>query len=611
MAPPKKRLEDYQQDYFTDEEAKLKRYQQRVQWASSDQTDFRNRAEIYLSYYRNKNRVFTKGGQKVIVPRAIKNVDAMHAALTTFDVWPVVVPRGLTTLDMAEVQQQALRVEWDEQGVLETAEYAIKDSLITGIGYVKVGYEYEEEAPSEEVAEEELTEALMEGVDPDTAYEETQVPTVVKDNVTVEHIPYDEVYFDPEAKKWDDIRWMVQKYELPLEDIMNDPLFPDDRKEGLARDSIISENWRSDRKGQEPNPDEERVILYAFWDLEKGTVCWFSLNHDRILREDPNPFAQRKRLRDRNPFVPFVTRKDVNNVIGISDVQAMKPSIDEENVLRSSIATFVERTRPKIIAESGAVTEQGKKALRSQEWADVVELREGAIVSQAIDAMRLPSLPQEAFIQDAKAAADSDAAIGLSELLEGVLPQGRKTATAMQHMATGTNTRQAEKRNALSRFYMGIADRMLYLMKLLYEQDRIVRMVEDYGDVSWEFNADDIAFETGVSVELEPREILDSEGKREKFGMLLNILGASPIVDPVELHRYVLKHGFGVPAEVVRTLLKTPEQMQVEQEAALQGQAAESRAAEGVVDPSMVPGPLDAETLAVAANQGQVPEDIE
>lgn len=596
-----------------DEEEKLKRYQNRVQWAISDQQDFRDKAEIYLTYYRNKNRVFTRGGQKVIVPRAIKNVDAMHAALTTFDVWPVVIPRGLTTLDMAAVQQEALRIEWEEQEVLEMAEYAIKDGLITGIGYVKVGYEYAEEELDEDAKDDEFGEALADGLSPDDAFNASTQPTVVKDNVTVEHVPYDEVYFDPEAKKWDDIRWIVQKFEMPLQEVMEDESFPAERKKDLGKDAVIQDSWRGERAGHEPDPDEERVILYLFHDLDAGMNYWFSLNHDQILRVDPNPLGLRRRNKDRNPFVPFVTRKDVNKVVGISDIQAMKPSIDEENILRSGLATFVDRNKPKIIADEGVITEQGKRALRSQEWGEVVEVRAGTMsAGGGLDNMQMPTMPQEAFMQDAKAAADSDSSIGLNELLQGNLPSGRKTATAMQQLANAGTVRQAEKRNALNRFYRNIADRMLYLMKLLYEQDRIVRMVEDYGDVVWEFNADDIAFETGIGVELEQKEVLDTEGRREKFGMLLNVLGASPVVDPVELHKWVLKQGFGVPAEVIRSLLKTQEQMQAEQQAALQSQAAGAQAEDGVMpDPAAIPGPLGAEELALAANEGEIPPGME
>jgi hypothetical protein len=100
--------------------------------------------------------------------------------------------------------------------------------------------------------------------------------------------------------------------------------------------------------------------------------------------------------------------------------------------------------------------------------------------------------------------------------------------------------------------------------------------------VVWEFNADDISFESGVSVELEAKEVLDTESKQEKFTLLLNVLGASPVVDPIELHKYVLRN-MGIPAEVIRSLLKSPEQMEAEQADQLQTQAASAQADEGIM----------------------------
>lgn len=593
-----------QPDWLYDDEEKLKRYKARLQWAKTDQQQFRNQAEIYLTYYRNKNKVFTRGGQRVIVPRAIKNVDAMFAALTAFDIWPLVYPKGLTTIDMADVQQQLLRSEWEEQEVLEQAEYAIKEALICGIGFVKVGYEYEEDEPEDD---EELAEELAE---PDADPDEVMAPRVIKDNVLVEHIPYDEVYFDPEAKKWEDIRWIVQKYELPIEDVKNDDTIPEDRKKDLKHDTHVKQEWREaaalDRT-KEPNPDEARISLYDMYNLEYGTVCTFAEGHDKILKEVPLIFAQRPKLHQRNPFVPYVSRTDVHSPIGISDVQVMKPSIDEENVLRSSIATYVERMKPKILSEEGVFTDQAKKAIRSQEWAEVVELRQGAILGNSVKPMEFPSLPQESFVQDAKAASDSDSSIGLNDLLQGQLPAGRKTATAMAQLAESSTVRQSEKRNHLSRFYGAIAERMLFVMKLLYEQDRVVRMVEDYGDIVWNFSAEDIAFESAVGIELEQKEVLDSDAKREKYMMLLNVLGADPTVDQAELKKLVLKQ-LGIPAEVIRNLIKTPEAMQAEQAAQLQAQAQGQIAEEGVIpDPANIPGPLPGSALAQMANEGELP----
>lgn len=539
-----------------DDEEKIKRYSQRIEWAEKATSKARNMANIFIEYYRNRPMRYTRGGQQITVPTAIKNVDAMFAALTAFAVTPVVAPKGMTTYDMARVQQQALRNEWDELDVLYTTEFAIKEALVPGIGFVKVGYEFEEVEEEYEV----------EGETPEGTATETDTDTViVKDNVYVEHIPFDEIFWDPEARKWDDVTWVAQKHVMTLEELKADERF--ENTEDITPSAFINERKPVKGASGETNPDAERVIVWEVTDLVRGNVCWFAKDHDKILREAKNPLVLRMTFRKRNPYIPYIHRKDIGGVWGISDVMVMKPSIDEQNVLRSSIATWVERAKPKLIADEGSFTEQGKRALRSQEWGEVVELMQGRVMQQSVKELTIPNLPGETFSLSATAAQDADDAVGMTDLLGAQLPTGRKTATAMQQLGQATTVRQSEKRNQLERFYREIADKMLYLMQAYYEQDRITRLVEDMGDVVWDWNNEDISFESSVAVEVEPKEVLDTEGKREKFLAMLNILSQDPTINQIELKKFVLRDGLGIPAEIVRLLVKDEQTMQEEQQA--------------------------------------------
>lgn len=600
---------------LTDDE-KIRRYKARIAWFDTEYNNWRNEADKNISYYRLKNSVYTKGGQKVRTPMVIKNVDAMVAALTAFEVVPVVAPKGQTTYNIARVQQEALRNEWDELDVIEQCEYAIKEGVVTGFGVVKVGYEYQEEG--EEVVEKGLV------LDEESGEQTVGVDTddsdvvVLKDTVYVEHIPFDEIGWDPEAKKWDDCTFAYHRYTMTLEELKLDPSFKN--TENLKGNTSINDKWKAASTGPKTDmTDEERVTVYEFWDLVRGTICWFAEGYDLILREAPSPFAKRSTLKKRNPFVPYITRSDIGRVPGISDVYVMRPMQDAQNIIRSSMTTFVERIKPKFLAEEGVIDEGGKRALRSQEWGEVITIKQGAILTNAIKPAELPTMPPEAFSLDDKDDQDGADGIGMNELLGGQLPVGRKTATAMQQLGQATTVRQSEKRNHLERFYKEVADRMLYLMQGFYEKDRITRIVGDMGDELWDWNADDISFESSVTVEVEPKEVLDTDQKREKFLAMLNILGGDPTVNQTELKRYVLRDGLGIPAEIVRTILKTEEQiqqeqqMQFEQEMALKatGPAGAEAGGEGQklgVNPAMEPGALGGppQSLTEAAQTGGV-----
>ena len=190
----------------------------------------------------------------------------------------------------------------------------------------------------------------------------------------------------------------------------------------------------------------------------------------------------------------------------------------------------------------------------------------------------MPSLPQEAWSQDAKALSDADQSIGLNEILQGMMPTGRKTATAMNQFQAATETRHSEKRNRMERFYRNIARRMLNLMQVLYEQERITRMVEIEGDVLWEWTGEDLTMEAQIEVIVQPKPAKDHQTRKEDLFTLLNYLGQmTQIINTQALVKYILEE-LQIPAEIVRTFFKTVEEQQAEAEAA---QTAESGGAPG------------------------------
>lgn len=601
---------------YGDEEDKVKRYKSRVDLAERKQKNWLGESEKFLSYYRNKPKVFTKGGQQVRVPVAISAIDAMYSALTAVEVEIRLTPLGTTTSPQAEVAEEALRHEWIKAKVQQEIEYATKDALITGLGWVFVGYEYEtaEEEAEREDAELEadalsrIQERFQQtGEYPDPEEIAGEIPTTtkleytIKDRVFVEHVCYDEMLWDPEAKKWPDVRWVCRKLLLPWEQVKQDPTFYN--TEDLTWDSVVDGNNRS--KG-DPADDEKRVTLYELHDFETGMVCWFPKEGDQLLREDPIPFAHEADYQDRSQFVPLILRTNPGEVVGIGDVEAMKPSIDEQNVLRSALATYVERAKPKILAKEGAFTAAGKKAARSQEWGEIVEFTAQTSI-QDIGDFKIPDMPKEAFELAAAAADDSRNAIGLNELLQGILPVGKKTATGMSILQNASEIRQSERKNRMERLYTDVAQRMLSVMQQFYDTERITKITGETGDTIWNWTGDDIVMLHNLEVTLQPKIPVDDATTRENMLMLKNIFSMDPTIDQAALNRHILK-SLHVPADTIKELVKAPEQMQAEAMGAAQQTQVMAEAEQGIpADPADIPGPMSGgETLAVT-NEGQLP----
>lgn len=531
---------------------RLKRMQNMVSWAETGLKKFRDRGEENWKYYELKNPVYTRGGQKVRVPTVVENVDSMHAALTSFEIVPVVTPKAATPYQLAVLIDRAIKAEWEELEVVRKSDPALKDALIPGIGFMLVEYDYAEETEEQ---------PLGRGTDPDTGEEVDLVEEVtyaVRDQARVRYIPWDEVFFDPEAKTWDDVAWVCHKYTMPLEDMKEDEELDSKARSELQRDTVVAFRTGDD---SHVAPEEERVTCYKFYDLRGDSCYLFAENAGRILKEYTNPFGARYEMKDRNPFVPYVTRSFGGRVWGLSDTDVMRPSVDEQNIVRSNIATHVDRLKVKLVAEDGVIDNAGKRALKSQEWGEVVTVRAGALSQgQILKPLEMPTMPQEAFFHDGQAKADSRSAIGLNELLRGELPAGRKTATAMEFMAQASTVRQSEKRNSLERFYKDIADRILYLMKTLYEDERLTRLTGDDGTIVAEWKGQDLDVDYILSVDIEPREILDTQAKQEKYMALKNVFGVDPTIKQENLNRYLMQ-AFGIPEDVIEDLVMTTEEL--------------------------------------------------
>ena len=619
MASPTPRM--YKQ-YVNDAE-KAKAYNHRLATAEQDFDKWRAQAKEWWDRYENvpKSAQASAKGLVVNVPTGTATVDALFSSLTAIEVDFICQAMGHATPEQALLAQTALNAEWQRLHADEDRDDAIKDSLVTGIGWMKVGYDFFEEeetvARDPDALREEINALIQEALDagleapnpeqiaklvPDT---ET-VKTVLRDHICVDYVPWDTVRWDPTARRWKDVRWIAQLTKLPLDEVRTNPLYREYAKrsrnglrnlDGIKADSTLDRDLLVTGK---PLEDDARVTVVEMWDLETGTVCTFVKGATWLLHEGVNPFAIMSEYCDRSPFVPMVLRKTTRRVRGVSDMDLMLRSLNEKNLYRSRTATYIERIVPKLMGPEDALTEEGKAALTSSEiGAYVSTSRE--VEPSSIVPLTAPQLPAEAFDMNDRIDNEIREATGISDLQRGLFPQRRVTATATQEVAAGAAARQSEKRNTLERFHTEVARRMLHLMQMFYEQERMLRYVDpSLGNVPWAFTASDIIGDFDIRVTLEPKESPTREQQRQEATVALNVLGPlaqGGIIDPTALVAWFMRK-YGFTTQDINELVNSPqEQQQVQaQQLALQQASAEAgQAAQGVpppVSPDVVAGAL-------------------
>lgn len=598
------------------------------------------KARDWYSRYENmpKPNQFSPKGHRVNVTTGVATIDALYSAMTAVEVGTLVRNLGQGSPAQAELATTVLAKEWELLDVTGETADTIKDALVVGLGWVKVGYEYVVEVqrvprPVDEVRGEVrqlITEAIEAGREAPTADQigqfvdlEEDREFVLRDRMVVDYVAWDDIRFDPTAKRPRDIRWVAQYTKMPVSEVKENPIwraYAKRSKGGLKRldelkgDASIEKELLPLGKAED---DDLRVTVVEFFDLDTGTVCTFVKGAKWLLNEGVNPFALNLDRLRRSPFVPLVLRATTSRVRGVSDMELITPTLDELNVYRSKLANYVERFVPKVVLPEGALTPEGKEALGSPEFGAAVEVSTGTDPA-SIKPLEPPIMPSEVFEIPARLVNDIYEATGANELMRGLFPDRKRTATETAEVVNASQARQAEKRNTLSAFYREVARRMIQLMQQFYGKDRMVRYVDTrFGEVEWNFTADDIIFEYDLDVQLTPMEARTRQSLRDDAIAELNMLGpfaqpgpdGSSVVELAALIERFCKQ-WGMTRGEILDLLNLPEEQQAQKMERLQDISAQGQAQAGFPDPAQVAGPLGPEELAAFTNQGAVPDNV-
>jgi hypothetical protein len=606
-----------------------------LKMANKEHDDWAKGAERRLKRYRGDLMPgqVNQQGHRISVPSGTATIDSLYSSLTSVEIDIELTATGAGTKEQEYLSESALQHEWRVNKVQRKTERAIKEALLTDIGWAKVFYEYGEHEEMRAREPEEMksemddiyTAGVAEGVDPSTldpGEVADQIATLENitvidmDRIQVEYVPFDAIRFDPTAKRWEEVRWVCQVTQLPLYEVQNNPDYVEyctndgtlKKLKELKADSQISETVRGPMMQAED--EDDMVYVYEMWHLASGKTCTFTKEADFYLYEAPNPLGIYPDLHRRSPFVPCILREDPERVRGIGDMRLIMPILAEMDLYRSNLATYTDRYTPKHLHKEGVFSESGKKALHSREYGVGVEMNAGFEVTDVRD-ITPPPLPAEIFSIPDRLENEIREATGVSELMRGMFPDGtRRSATETQQVVAGSTSRQAEKRNRLAEFYTEIAHRILTLMQIFYDQERIMRLVDEYGEFQWVWNNEDIVMDWNLEIALTPKIEKTQQQKTDDAIALANLLGPLPIVDQASLVNYMLEE-MGLPRTTIAELVKTPEDTQVDQQAELQSQAEQQAVAAGATpNPTNLPGPFAGADLAAAANPGEIPPGL-
>jgi len=545
---------------------RLEQYQDRIdkcqRWRQDEQFDdnWTRLADLYRGQHFPE--YMQENGDLIAVNLAFSTINVIAPSVA------VNYPKVVVQANKPEDSKRAMFVEavvnhlWRHHDFRTPFRRAVKDFLVFGHGWLKVGWKFvEQEQSIGELAREEMInsamneidqiaiESFMEGVEP-PSYDDivASIPStemrIVEDQPFVERLSVFDVYVDPAATCMEDARWIAQRIVRPLEEVEKDR-----RYKPSARKKLVA-NYSRDIYNENPNDDkvqylEDQVVLWEYYDIMDNTLSVYADDADEFL-VDPvaMPYAYG------HPFVMLRNYDIPDHFYPMGDLEAIEPLQLELDKTRSQLMNDRKRYARKYLYHERSFGPAGREALESEDDGRFVPvIDENKPLDQVV--MPLPQVPLSAEIYNYSniIANDINTVSGVSEYARGAMPEIRRTATEASIIADAANARAADKLAIVEISIAQVAKRVVQLLQQFMTGEAMARVADAGGeDLFIPYGREEIVGEYDFVVQAGSTQPMNDTIRRQQAVSLLNAVAplVGSVIDPAALARHVLEDGFGV-----------------------------------------------------------------
>jgi hypothetical protein len=488
--------------------------------------------------------------------------------------YPSVTITALTpeAFDGQVILEAVINYWWRHFDVMPEVQAAVKDYLITGHGWLKVGYRYVEEEQPDYAADDDLFEQKRAEVEEyaeanphlagdlptdDEIKEEVGGQTkllVVEDRPFVERVSTHDVYVDPEATSMRDISWIAQRVVKTLRDVRdNEDYNKTARREIEADEALDTEwlDWDPNRREAVLKDDIKRVTLWEFYDVRRGTTCTFAESGMRFLvepEEIPYDFG--------HPFLMLRNYEVPDQFYPMGELEALEGLQNELNYTRTSMLNDAKAQRRRWLYRADALGQKAREALTSDEDNIGIPIEGQDPLDSVIAQMPSNTVNAEMYQNNDVIMGDINTVTAISEYQRGDAPEIRRTATEASIIQDAANARAAFKLSQIERYMGEVAEYLSKLAQEFVDEKQTSMITGKNGQPFWfEFDSEDIQGEYAFSVEAGSTEPKNEVTRRRTALDLLQALGplmapnpdGSPgLINVPNLLTHVLESGFGI-----------------------------------------------------------------
>lgn len=515
----------------------LKDYRQRLdsskRWRKEDGYDAVWRRLVDL--YKGKQFDSYSEEDRVLVNMVFSTVNVIAPSIAVN--YPKITVNSVNPANAANavVTEAVVNYWWRYKDIANEFRRAVKDFIIVGHGWIKVGYRF---------VEEEVVGQDTDPSDPIEGGEGATQTVILEDSPFAERVSPFDVFVDPDATSMRDARWIAQRVRRPLKDVQSDK-----RYSKAARDEV--KTMVVSRYADDPSRKKihDKSVGYAeiweFYDIANRSMSVFCEGGDKFLISPmrmPYSFGQ--------PFV-MIRNYDVPDCFyPIGDLEQIEPMQHELNETRTQMMNHRKRFARKWLYKEAAFDQMGRSALQSQEDNVMVPVITDEPLSNVIQPMPAVINPPEFYNQSELIATDINQISGVTEIQRGGSPEIRRTATEVNLIQDAGNARTADKLAIVEKAISEVGRRMVALARQFMTGEQVARVMGKDGEPAWvTFDRDylqgDFDFEVVAGSTQPQNESFRRQMALQIVDAMAPFAGAG-IVNMKELAAYVLQSGFGI-----------------------------------------------------------------
>lgn len=188
------------------------------------------------------------------------------------------------------------------------------------------------------------------------------VEEIRKDAPYIKRQEFKCIYFDPDARRRKDIRWLAVEEVMTYNDFLASPKYTEYAKKKIKPQMypVDTDQEQNYMDRPEDRGDKEWVQIYTIWDKDSRRVYAVSKGCEKFINSDdaegkPWPYELEYKS-DPFPFAILDAKRDKVSPYTWSEFKAAEPQILELNRIRSAMQIHVKRSIPKYVYTDAAGT---------------------------------------------------------------------------------------------------------------------------------------------------------------------------------------------------------------------------------------------------------------